>query len=63
MAISPLSLVSHNQATSAAVAQTAAQHRHGRHQKSISDVDALTSSAAAAPPATGKSGGKVDVTA
>jgi len=44
-------------------AQGAIHQRHGGHHgKSISDVDAQTSSIAAAPSAAGKTGGKLDIT-
>jgi hypothetical protein len=52
-----------SQASSAQLSQAAGQHRHGAHHhaKSISDVDAQSSSVAS-PSSTGKIGGTLDVT-
>jgi len=38
------------------------QHRHGQF-RSLSDIDAQSSSVASAPSSTGKTGSKVDITA
>jgi hypothetical protein len=45
-------------------AQSVSQHKHGGHRfQSMSDLDSTSSSVASAPSASGKTGGKLNVTA
>jgi len=63
MALSAIFAHASSQASGAQPSQAATHHRHGGHSaKSISDVDAQSSSVAAAPSATGRIGSKLDVT-
>jgi hypothetical protein len=51
-------------AASQPAAQSLSHQKHGgRHSQSLTDVDATSSSVAAAPSKTGKTGSKVDITA
>jgi hypothetical protein len=63
MAISGISSAGF-QASSQQAVQSLAQHKHGGHRPhSLTDVDAIGSSVASAPSATGKIGSKLNMTA
>jgi len=64
MAISGISAASHYHASSAQVSPTSGHHRQtGHHAKSISNVDAQSSSVVSVPTSTGRTSSKIDVTA
>ncbi len=63
MAISAMSSVNVH-ASSQQALQSLSHHKYGGHHgRSLSDVDAISSSVASAPSKTGKIGSKIDVTA
>jgi hypothetical protein len=63
MAISGIPSPASYQAQSGQASSMNGPHKRGHHAKSITDVDAIGSSIASAPSATGKIGGTVDKTA
>ena len=63
MAISGMSSASFH-ASSQQAMQSLSHHKSGgRHGQSLTDIDAAGSSVGSAPSKTGKTGGKIDITA